>query len=108
MKTSANYDQPDYDRPFIDYHSYRQVAGRLRAEAVNDAISKGISAAAPSRRTLRNLGLAFLVATGAFWAVMLQDPPKTVAANPSTSGQPLSPLGLQVPFDLPTGDYIAH
>jgi hypothetical protein len=108
MKTSSYYDHPDYDRPFMDYHSYRQVVGRLRAEAVSDAISKGVSAATPSRRTLRTFGLAFLVATGAFWAVMLQDPPKTVAADPSTSSQPLSPLGMQVPFDLPTGDYIAH
>ena len=106
MRTSADFDRPNYERPFIDYHSYRQVAGRLRAEAVNDAISKGVSAATPSRRTLRNFGLAFLVATGAFWAVMLQDPPKTVAADPSTSDKPLSPLELKVPFDLPTDDYI--
>ena len=105
MKISERYDHPDYDRPFIDYHSYRQVAGRLRAEAVNDAISKGVSAATPSRRTLRTFGLAFLVATGAFWAVMLQDPPKTVAADPSRSAQSLSPLELTVPFYLPTGDY---
>ena len=59
-------------------------------------------------RTLRNFGLAFLVATGAFWAVMLQDPPKTVAADPSTSAQPFSPLDLKVSFDLPTGDYVAN
>src|SRR4028119_349412 len=102
MKTSSYYDHPDYDRPFIDYHSYRQVAGRLRAEAVNDAVSKGVSAATPSRRTLRTFGLAFLVATGAFWAVMLQDPPKAVVADPSTSVHPLSPIALQVPFDFPT------
>ena len=105
MRTSADFDRPTYDRPFIDYHSYRQVAGRLRAEAVNDAISKGVSAATPSRRTLRNFGLAFLVATGAFWAVMLQDPPTTEAADPSRSAQSHSPLELTVPFYLPTGDY---
>ncbi len=108
MKASANHDRPDYDRPFIDYDLQREVAAQMRAEAMNDAISKGLSAVTPSRRTLRNLGLAFLVATGAFWAVMLQDPPKTVAADPSSSTKAFSPLDLKVPLDLPTGDYIAN
>ncbi len=53
MTTSAHYDRPDYDRPFIDYHSYRVVAGRMRAEAVNDTISKGVSAVPPHGAELR-------------------------------------------------------
>ncbi len=101
MKTSTNYGRPDYDLQ-------REVAAQARAEMMNDAMSKGLSALTPSRRTLRNLGLAFLVATGAFWAVMLQDPPKTVAADPTMSTKAFSPLDLKVPLDLPTGDYIAN
>ncbi len=108
MKTSTNYDRPDYDRPFIDYDLQREVAAQARAEMMNDLIGKGLSTVTPSRRTLRNFGLAFLVATGAFWAVMLKDPPKTVAADPSVSAKAFSALDLKVPLDLPTGDYIAH
>ena len=56
-------------------------------------------------RTARNLGLAMLVATGAFWAVMLQNPPKTEAAAPQM--MTFSPMTLAVPANLPTGLYDA-
>jgi hypothetical protein len=71
-------------------------------------IAQGRAAVMPSRRTLRNFGLALLVATGAFWTVMLKDPPKTVAADPITLTKPFSPLNLSVPMDLPIGDYSTH
>jgi hypothetical protein len=103
MKTS-----PAYDRPYIDYDQHRLVAGRMRSEMMNNLMSKGAKAVAPSRRTLRNFCLAFLVATGAFWTVMLKDPPKTVAADPSALTKAFSPLDLMVSVDLPTGDYPTH
>ncbi len=50
-------------------------------------------------RTIRNACLALLVATGAFWAVMLKDPPKTEAAAPQITA-PFSPLSLPIPANL--------
>ncbi len=108
MTISAHHDRPNYDRPYIDYYAHPERAGRMRSEMMNEAISKGLSVVTPSGHTVRNLSLAFLIATGAFWAVMLNDPPKTVAADPSTSAKAFSPLDLKVPVDLPTGDYIAN
>jgi hypothetical protein len=49
-----------------------------------------------------------LVATGAFWGVMLNDPPKTEAADPSTSAKAFSPLDLPIPLDLPFADQVEH
>jgi hypothetical protein len=80
----------------------------MRAEMLNDAASRGLAIVTPSRRTLRNLGLAVLVATGAFWTVMLNDPPTTVAADPSTSAKAFSPLDLPMPLDLPSADHVEH
>jgi hypothetical protein len=108
MRTSANLDHPDHHRPDIDYFAYRERAARMRSEMINDALAKGLSTVTPSRAAVRNLCLALLVATGAFWVVMLKDPPTTVAADPSTSTKALSPLNLKVPVDSPTGDYIPN
>jgi hypothetical protein len=109
MKTmTSSHDRPDYDRPFIDHDFHRNVAAQIRAEAMNDAFARGLSVVTPTQRTLRNLGLAFLVATGAFWTVMLNDPPKTVAADPSTSAKAFSPLDLPIPLDLPAADHVEH
>ncbi len=56
----------------------------------------------------KSWAVAFVLATGAFWLTMLKDPPKTVAADPSTSAKAFSALHLKVPVDLPTGDYVAN
>ena len=108
MRTSANSDHPAYHRPDIDYFTYRERAARMRSEMINDALGKGLATVTPSGRTVRNLCVAFLVATGAFWAVMLRDPPTTVAADPSMVERGFSPLDLTVPVDLPTSSYIAN
>ena len=97
-----------HERPSIDYDFHRGVASRMRAEFMRDAVSKRISAVAPFRRTLRTLGLAALVATGAFWTVMLSSPTKTVAADPSTVTSSFSPLDLKVPSGLLTAAYDAN
>jgi hypothetical protein len=107
MKTETSpIDRPDYDRPFIDHDFHRTVAAQMRAEAINNALARGLSVVTPTRRTLRNLSLAFLIATGAFWTVMLNDPPQTVAADPSTSAKAFSPLSLPMPLDLPMAVYV--
>ncbi len=108
MRTSANPDHLAYHRPDIDYFAHRDRAARMRSEMINDALGKGIATVTPSRRTVRNLSLAFLVAAGAFWVVMLNDPPTTVAADPSMVEEGFSPLDLIVPADLPTSSYIAN
>ncbi len=92
----------------INYDLHRETAANMRAEVVHDALSRGATAVMPSRRALRNLGLAFLIATGAFWAIMLQDPPTTVAADPSVAAQTISPLGMNIPAELPSGAYDAY
>jgi hypothetical protein len=51
-------------------------------------------------RTLKMSALAFAVALGAFWAVMLQDPPKSIASDPTMTR--FSPSDLKIPLDLPT------
>jgi hypothetical protein len=99
---------PNQDRGFIDYDFHRGVAAQMRAERMNKTLAKGLTVTLPSRRTLRNLGLAFVLATGAFWTVMLKDPPKTIAADPSASTNAFSPLDLKIPLDLPSGDYATH
>ena len=108
MRTSANPDHPDYHRPGIDYFAHRERAARMRSDMINDALGKGLSTVTPSGRTVRNFCLAVLVATGAFWVVMLKDPPTTVAADPSMVEKGFSPLDLTVPVDLPTSSYIAN
>ena len=55
--------------------------------------------------TVRNFGFALLVATSAFWAVMLQTPPKTEAAVPQMTQ--LSPLSMPIPVNLVIGAYDA-
>ena len=95
-------------RPSLDYDFHREAAARMRSELVHKGISRGISAVAPSGRTLRTLGVAVLVATGAFWTVMLVKPPQTVAADPATVTSSLSPLTFSVSSDLASTAYDAH
>lgn len=90
-----------YEFPSLDYASHREFGEQLQIERMNDAIRKGHSTVTPFRRTLRNLGLAFLMATGAFWTVMLKDPPKTVAADPGVLAEAFSPLDLRVRWTFP-------
>ena len=96
------------ERPSLDYHLHREVAAQLRSEFMRSAVAKGISAMKPSRRSLRTLGLAVLVATGAFSTVMLSNPSQTVAADPSTVTGSFSPLDLKIPSGLPIATYDAN
>jgi hypothetical protein len=54
---------------------------------------------------MRKLSLfvaAFIVATSAFWVIMLTDPPKTEAAG--QSGAVFSVDDIAIPKDLPTAE----
>jgi hypothetical protein len=62
----------------------------------------------PSRRTTRTFALAFLLATGAFWAIILQDPPKTIAADPSRGAGTSEPVRYTASADLPEERWDAH
>ena len=53
-------------------------------------------------RKLPLLFVALIVATGAFWATTLINPPKTVAAVPSSAGLNIS--ALAVPANLPLAE----
>ena len=49
----------------------------------------------------KSWAVAFALATGAFWLIMAQDPPKSVAADPSGA---LSILDIKVPSGLPVAE----
>ena len=51
------------------------------------------------RRQFYVFALAFVLATGAFWLTMFKDPPKSVAADPTQTAQPLE---VKVPTGLPS------
>ena len=80
--------RPDHRRPPIDYDLQRNIAAQLRAEMMNDIVSKTRSAIAPSRRTSVAIILVVLVGAGGFWTVLLRHPPVTAAqAVPSAQAQ---------------------
>ena len=58
-----------------------------------------------SKRTIVLFATACLVATGAFWAVMLTTPPVTSAAEPSTS-LPVFEMMRSAPATLPVQGYV--
>ena len=53
-------------------------------------------------RALKMLGVACVLAAGAFVLTMLKDPPKSVASDPTA---PVAKaVGIQVPTGIPTTD----
>ena len=57
-------------------------------------------------RKLKLFGVAFGLAAAAFVLTMLQDPPKSVASDPTQLT--IQPLDLKVQTGIPTGDYEAN
>ena len=96
----------DNQRAFIDHQQHRERAVRLRGEILRPLVGSGVSRITPSRKTLRTFLVACLLATGAFWTVMLNAPPTSDAGGPSVIG--LTPSTLPVPVGLETGGYDAH
>ncbi len=80
-----------------DDHSQDQV----RSEALLDTDP----AVTPVRTMVRGLGIAVLLAAGAFVLTMLKDPPKSVASDPTTA---FRIQDIQVPTGIPSGSWDAH
>src|SRR3954454_2044374 len=55
---------------------------RMRAQAKGQFILTAASAIVPSQSTMKGLGLACMLAAGAFVLTILKDPPKSVASDP--------------------------
>jgi hypothetical protein len=55
------------------------------------------SEAVPSKRSVALFAAALLVATGAFWTVILTNPPQTSAAQPSSLGVPVFEMMRDAP-----------
>ena len=86
----------------VDYQLYRQRALRER----NQFLRGGLPPISPKiRRRLTAFATAFAVASGAFWATMLTDPPRTVAASDPVS---VHELQQRAPLNLPIGEADAH
>ncbi len=97
-----------YPRPALGAGVSRREAAERRLQGARERLAKGASTLKPSSRALRSIALAALVATGAFGAVMLRDPPRTIVADPNVTGSVFSPLALAVPANLPSGDYAPY
>ena len=84
------------------YRAHVQAAERMRAEAQGQLLLRTASAVAPSRSTVKGLGVACLLAAGAFVLTMVKDPPKSVASDPTA---PVAKtVDLQVPTGIPVAD----
>jgi hypothetical protein len=93
MSPSIDQDTPG-PSDGLTFYEYRERAIQARAAYLQELSSK-VSLPRVSLRTKRGLGLfamAFVVATGAFWANMLTSPPKTEAVIAAPAGaQPGTP-----------------
>ena len=87
----------------VDCEFYVQRSRQRRAAHMNKVRSTaGSRAFSPrAKRRIKSWAFAFVLATGAFWLTMANDPPKSVASGP-TSG--FSPLHMKVPSGLPTAE----
>ena len=71
------------EHPFFMYRAHLPTAERSRDEAEGEALLEPASAVTPSRTTVKGLGIAILLAAGAFVLTMLKNPPKSVASDPT-------------------------
>ncbi len=75
--TSSEHDIVRTRNGTLDFDYYREKALADRSAALQ-AYSPGLSPR--GRRRLAQFALAFALATGAFWTIILTDPPQTEAA----------------------------
>jgi len=69
----------------IEFDHYRDLAARERSAFLRDLAQAMPSLSPKVKRRLNTMAAAFVVATAAFWATMLTDPPRTEAGTaPST------------------------
>ena len=83
----------------IDFDRYRDLAARERNAFIRDHAPALPSLSPKAKRRLSTLAAALVVATGAFWATILTDPPRTEAG---TAPATVSEMMRTVPLDLPS------
>ena len=83
----------------IDFDLYRDQAARERSAFIRDHAPRVPGLSPKARRRLNTLVLAFGVASAAFWATILTDPPRTVAG---TAPATLAEMMRTAPLDLPS------
>src|SRR4051812_37512037 len=81
--------------------AYVKAAERMRAEAQGQLLLRTASAVTPSRGTMKGLGVACVLAAGAFVLKMVKAPPQSVASYPTST---IQPLDIKVQTGIPTGD----
>ena len=86
--------------PYLHYERFRQRALRDRNAYLRERLPSAPRLALVARRKVRTFIAAFAVATGAFSAVLLNNPPTTIASDASPTR--FSPNDLPIPADLPT------
>src|SRR5215207_6234276 len=79
------------------YRAYLLTAERSRDEAQGETLLNIASAVTPLRTMVGGLGIAVLLAAGAFVLTTLKDPPQLVASDPTT------PVTKAVDVQVPTG-----
>ncbi len=83
----------------IDLDHHRDLAARARSAFLKDLAHTMPGLSPKARRRLNTLAVAFVVATGAFWATMLTDPPRTEAG---TAPATVLDVMRTAPLDLPS------
>ncbi len=88
----------------LDVDHYREKALAERSAMMRELAP---AASATTKRRLLTFGLAVALATGAFWATMLTDPPRTEATE---VGRPAGVLDLMrsAPPNLPAPEAHPH
>ena len=91
------------EHPFL-YHAHLPRAERSRDKDPGEVLFDTAPAVTPMGTMVRGLGIAVLLAAGAFVLTMLKDPPQSVAADPTA---PVAKaVDIQVPTGIPAGDCI--
>src|SRR5690349_6465735 len=84
------------EHPFL-YPAHLPRAERSRDKAPGEVLFDTAPAVTPMGTMVRGLGVAVLLAAGAFVLTMLKDPPQSVASDPT------APVATAVDVQLPTG-----
>ena len=88
------------EHPFM-YRASLPRAERSRDTAPGEVLFDTAPAVTPMGTMVRGLGIAVLLAAGAFVLSMLKDPPQSVAADPTAALAKAA--DVQVPTGIPSG-----
>ena len=88
------------EHPFM-YRASLPRAERSRDKAQDEVLFDTAPAVTPMGTMVRGLGIAVLLAAGAFVLSMLKDPPQSVASDPTAPAT--KAVDIQVPTGIPSG-----